>query len=168
LRKRRSRRRPWVSGGDGEPALEWGRVPLWKALISLAKKGVVRFAKMAGGGGGTRPAMPKHLEFPENRENNREFSEIPAVSAVSAGFWRPFALQIQDSADDSLFCTEQRICFAGTGNSSAGAGNCPDLDTGPPCARKVSSSWPCLLSRPSASLCRGGIAIKREENGASI
>jgi hypothetical protein len=101
-----------------------GPGPLRKALISLAKKGVVRFAKIAGGGGGTRPAMPKHLEFPENRENNREFSQIPAVSAVSAGFWRPFALQFQGSADDSLFCMKQRICFAGTGNSSAGARNC--------------------------------------------
>jgi hypothetical protein len=99
----------------GPRRLNWAvPKPHWKTLISLAKKGVVRFAKMAGGGG-TRPAMPKHLEFPENRENNREFSEIPAVSAVSAGFWRPFALQFQGAADDSLFCTEQRICFAEQG-----------------------------------------------------
>jgi len=57
------------------------------------------------------------LLFPENREGNREFLKFPAVSTLSTAFWSPFALQLQLVADDSLFCTEQGMCFAKTGNS---------------------------------------------------
>ncbi len=64
-------------------------------------------------------------KFPENSENNREFFEISAISTLSARFRRPFAQLFQGPADDSLFCAEQRICFARnreftieTGNSS--------------------------------------------------
>jgi len=58
-------------------------------------------------------------------ENNREFLKFPATSMLSVQLRRPFALQFQGSTDDSLFGTEQGICFArnreftiGTGNSS--------------------------------------------------
>jgi hypothetical protein len=87
------------------------------------------FCQNGGRGGRTRTAIRKRLEFPENRENNREFLKFPAIPALSAGFWRPFALQFQGSTDDYLFGMEQRICFAGTRNSSAGAGELPYLDT---------------------------------------
>src|ERR1700730_3069430 len=117
-------------------------IPLWKALISLAKKGVFRFAKMAGIGGGTRPAISKRLEFPENRENNREFSKFPAISALFAGFRHWFSTQFQCVADDSLFCTETANLLRGTGNSSVGAGNCSTLI---PMAFRLSSDFSLYL-----------------------
>jgi hypothetical protein len=38
-------------------------------------------------------------------------------------FWRPFALQFQSAADDSLFCTEQGNSSRRTGNFSPKTGN---------------------------------------------
>jgi hypothetical protein len=62
-------------------------------------------------------------EFPENRENNREFPKFQAVSAVPGVDWRRLTLQLQGVASNSLFCQEQGIVFAGTGNFAAGTGN---------------------------------------------
>ncbi len=71
----------------------------------------------SGDGGG--------LLFPESRENNREFLKFSTISMLSVRLGRPFALQFQGPADDSLFGTEQGICFdrnreftIETGNSS--------------------------------------------------
>src|ERR1700719_334877 len=61
------------------------------------------------------PAVPIR-QFPGNRENSRELLKFQAISALSAAYWRPFALQFQCAADDSLLCTEQRIFVAGSGN----------------------------------------------------
>jgi hypothetical protein len=84
--------------------------PLRKALISLAKKGVFRFAKMAGIGGGTRPAISKRLEFPENRENNREFSKFPAISALFAG--SGVHLRCNSKALRTILCSARNSEFA--------------------------------------------------------
>jgi hypothetical protein len=48
--------------------------------------------------------------------------KFPAISALSAVFWRRFALQFQRAADDSLLCMEQGILVAGSGKFSSEQG----------------------------------------------
>jgi hypothetical protein len=48
-------------------------------------------------------------EFPDNRENNREFLEISHDSGLLARFWEPTAKPIQQLAANSLFLRKQRM-----------------------------------------------------------
>src|ERR1700722_19078364 len=57
-------------------------------------------------------------EFPDSRENSRECGETSDHFGAFRRFWRPFALQFQCAADNSLLYTQQRIFVAGSGNDS--------------------------------------------------
>jgi hypothetical protein len=63
-----------------------------------------------------RPARNgPRLELPENRENNREMLKISGYFALSARLRRPFTLQFQRAAGDSLLRIEQAFCPPRTG-----------------------------------------------------
>jgi len=112
LPTRRSPRRRRTSGGEARCRLSAPHLNRTASTRSRVQRSHV-----------VEPVQPKGISLKTGNIAGN-FRVLRPVSALCARFWRPFALQFQHAADDSLLLQDREFCFPGQGICSVGTGNC--------------------------------------------